>query len=240
MTIENNNKTEAIKASLVVLLEKLENQKQIIATKKSYIIYIDDKIAPYDTKDKLELFNKATSTLSNLIKQFKSIDDFNSVKKLRQTELFFKNPDLKDFNFFSYKSLIEPNLLDHVNIEIRLDKLSKKADDLYRRGYRSEGIIVNGVETELKKLNHSYFEEKLIDLKDYKIRALTIIDEARPLLEQHRGCKKILGNLLLLIFTLGIAHIGNKLVNKQFFFFRETESSKQLNQLDHRVSKLNY
>ncbi|HEY2566537.1 MAG TPA: hypothetical protein VGH95_02350, partial [Candidatus Aquirickettsiella sp.] len=99
MTIEDNNKTEAIKDYLVVLLEKLENQKQIIATKKSYI-YIDDKVAPYVPRDELNSLNIGTSTLSNLIKQFKSVDDLNSVKKLRQTELlFFKTDSLSEFKF---------------------------------------------------------------------------------------------------------------------------------------------
>ncbi|HEY2567608.1 MAG TPA: hypothetical protein VGH95_07920, partial [Candidatus Aquirickettsiella sp.] len=99
MAIENNNKTEAIKACLLVLLNTLENKKQMIATKKSYI-YIDDKIAPYVPRDELDSLNIGTSTLSNLIKQFKSVDDLNSVKKLRQTELlFFKTDSLSEFKF---------------------------------------------------------------------------------------------------------------------------------------------
>jgi len=230
--MENNKKTEAIKTSLVVLLDKFEKKKQIIVAQKSYFY----KMVNYFQRDKLELLNKATCILSKLNNQFKSVDDFSSVKKLKQTELFLKNPALKDFAFFSYKSQIDPNLLAHVNIEIRLDKLSKKADDLYRRGYRSEGIIANGVETELKKLNHWHFEEKLIDLDDYKTRALAIIDEAKPMLKQHRGCKKILGNLFLLIFTLGTVHAANKIVNKHFLFFRETKSSELLIKLEHRIS----
>lgn len=240
MTIyaENNKKTENIKASLVVLLTKLENRKQRIATRKSYI-YIDDKIAPYDPRDQLELLNKATSILSNLIRQFDSVDDFNSVKKLRQTELFFKNPILRDYGFLNYKSQIDPNLLDYVNIEIKLDKLSKKADDLYRRGYHVEGIIANGVENDLRNLNRWHFEKKLIDPHDYKTQALAIIDKARPILEKHRGCKKILVNLFLFLISLGIAQAGNKLVNNRFFFFPETKSSLLLTNLEHRVSKLN-
>ncbi len=137
MTVENNKKTETIKKSLGELLVKLEHRKQKIATSKSYI-FIDDKITPYDPKDQLELLNKATSKLSNLIKQFNFVDDLNSVKEFRETELFFlNNYELENFTFPSYESQIDPNLLDHVNIEIRLDKLSKKADDLYRCGYYS-------------------------------------------------------------------------------------------------------
>lgn len=237
MIIDNNKKTEAIKKSLGELLIKLECRKQIIATSNAYI-YIDDKIAPYDPRDKLELLNRATSLLSNLTRQFDSVDDFNSVKKLRQTELFFKNPGLKDFSFLNYKSQIDPNLIDHVNIEIRLDKISKKAKSLDQRGYPSESIIAKDVVTELKKLNHWYFEEKSIDPNDYKTRALAIIDEAKPILKEHRGCKRILANLAALISTLGIAFIVNKCVNNRFLFFPETKSSKQFTKLEHLILKL--
>ena len=147
-------------------------------------------------RDQLELLNKATSLLSNLTRQFGSVDDFNSVKKLRQTELFFKNPSLKDYGFLNYKSQIDPNLIYYVNIEIKLDKISKKADNLYRRGYHVESIVAKGVENELRKLNRWHFEKKSIDSNDYKTQALAIIDEARPILKEHRGCKKILTNLL--------------------------------------------
>jgi hypothetical protein len=238
MIIDNNKKTEAIKDNLVLLLKELANRKQMIATRKSYI-YIDCKIPPYVPRDELESLNIGTSTLSNLIKQFKSVDDFNSVKKLRETEFFFlKNQDIKEFTFSSYKSQIDPNLIDHVNIEIRLDKISKKAKNLDQRGYHSESIIAKGVVTELEKLNHWYFEEKSIDPNDYKTRALAIIDEAKPILKEHRGCKRILTNLTALISTLGIAFIVNKCVNNRFLFFPETKSSEQLTKLEHWIPKL--
>ncbi len=238
MTIENNKKTEAIKKSLGELLIKLESKKQEIGTQETYI-FIDDKTVLVSPRDKLILLNIATSLLTCLIKQFYSVDDLNSVKKLRETEIFFlNNYDLEKFTFPSYESQIDPNLLDYLNIEIRLDKLSKKAKNLEGRGYHSQSVIAKGVATELKKLNHWYFEEKLIDLNDYKTRALAVIEEARPILELHRGCKKILISLAALILTLGIAFIVNKCINNRFLFFPETKSSEQLTKLEYRISKL--
>jgi predicted nucleotide-binding protein (sugar kinase/HSP70/actin superfamily) len=240
MTIyaENNKKTEAIKESLSELLIKLESRKKIVSDRKPYL-HFETRIPLYIPTENLDLLIKATSTLSNLIKQFKSIDDFNSVKKLRETELLFKNDELKDFVFLNYKSQIDPNLLDRVNIEIGLDKISRKAKNLEGRGYHSEGVIAKGIVIELKKLNCSYFEEKLIDLNDYKTRALAIIDDARPFLKQHRGFKRILTNLAALISTLGIAFVVNKCVNNHFLFFPETKSSALLIKVEHRVSQLN-
>ncbi len=240
MTIwaENNKKTEAIKESLGELLIKLERQKQMIVTSNTYI-YIDDKIAPYDPRDQLESLNRATGLLGNLTRQFDSVDDFNSIKKLRETELYFlNNHDLRKFTFPNYSSQIDPKLLGYVNIEIRLDKLSKKAKDLECRGYHSEGMIAKGVKIELQKLNFWYFEAELIDSNDYKTRALTIINEARPLLEQHRGCKRILTNLAALILTLGTAFLVNKCVNNRFLFFPETDSAKKLNELMNQINEL--
>jgi hypothetical protein len=239
MAIENNNKTEAIKACLLVLLNTLENKKQMIATKKSYI-YIDDKIAPYVPRDELDSLNIGTSTLSNLIKQFKSVDDLNSVKKLRQTELlFFKTDSLSEFKFPDYQSNISPDFLIYADIEIQLDALDKKALELLHRGHTLAGTEASWVVLTLRNLNQWYFQEKKINYFEYKTNVLAVFDEARPILEQHRGCKKILTNLAVLISTLGIAFIVNKCINNRYLFFPETKSSELLTQLEHRVSKLN-
>ena len=88
-------------------------------------------------------------------------------------------------------------------------------------------------------MNRWHFEKKLIDPNDYKTRALAIIDKARPTLEQHRGCKKILVNLFLFLISLGIAQASNKIVNNRFLFFPETKSSVLLTKLEDRVSQLN-
>lgn len=85
-----------------------------------------------------------------------------------------------------------------------------------------------------------YFEEKSIDPNEYKTRALAIIDEAKPILKEHRGCKRILTNLAALISTLGIVFIFNKCVNNRFLFFPETKSSEQLTKLEHWIFKLDF
>lgn len=236
---ENNKKTENIKVSLGVLLTKLENRKQIIATKKSYI-YIDDKIPPYVPRDELESLNIGTSTLSNLIKQFKSVDDLNSVKILRETELLFlKTDSLSEFKFPDYQSNISPDFLIYADIEIQLDALDKKALELLHRGHTLVGTEASWVVLFLRNSNLLYFQEKEIDYFEYKTNVLLVFDRARPLLEQHRGCKKILTNLAALISTLGIAFIVNKCINNRYLFFPETKSSELLIKLEHRVSKLN-
>ena len=222
----NNEKTNSIKESLAELLNQLKGVKRTF----NEVVEFAGIGLPFPFHFDIGALNKGIHTLERL--KFTSVDDLDSVKKLRESELFFLKTDgLKEFKFPDYKSQIEPTFLIYVGIEIQLDRLSKKTDDLYRRGYHSEGIIAKGVETELKKLNHWFLEEKRIDDDDYKTRALTVIDEARPILAQHRGCKKILGNLTLLILTLGTAFIVNKTINGHFLFFQKTDSAKQLDEI---------
>lgn len=238
MTTENNKKTEAIKKSLNDLLIKLESEKKEIGFKKSYI-YIDDKTVPVFPRDRLELLDIATSLLTCLIEQFHSVEDFNSVKKLRETELYFlNNKYLKKFTFPNYASQIDPILLNYANLEIEIDTFDKKAKELLRRGHEKASMQASWVVFVVRELIKCHFQEEKNNGFDYKNNALIAIDKAKPELEQHRGCKKILGNLLLLILTLGTAHIANKMVNNHFLFFRETDSSKKLKQLEQTVSTL--
>lgn len=74
--------------------------------------------------------------------------------------------------------------------------------------------------------------------EEYKSRALQIINETRPVLEQHLGYKEILGNLILLIVTLGAAFIVNKVVNDRFLFFQKTNSSEHFDKFDQSISQL--
>jgi hypothetical protein len=237
MTSENNKKTESLKKSLNELLIKLEHEQQKIGTKKSYV-YIGDKTVPV-SGDKLELLDVATSLLSCLIENFFSVDDLSSVRKLRETEILFSNNyHLKKFIFQNYTSQIDPILLNYANLEIEIDTFDKKAKELLKRGHEKASKQAIWVVFLVRELIEYHFQEEKNNGFDYKTNALKAIDKAKLELEQHRGCKKILGNLLLLILTLGTAHIANKMVNKHFLFFRETDSSKKLKQLEHTISKL--
>lgn len=238
MTIENNNNTKVIKNSLIDFINQLVLQKNLVGSSKFNIYMIDSKI-PYSPSDKKELLAIARDGLRHLIASFKSVHDFDSVKKLREAELFFlSNKNFRKFTFPNYSSLINPNLLNYVNLEIELDALDKKSIELLDRGHKNTAIHINWVVSKVSQLIQCHFREGKINDPYYLKEALSILETARSILEQHRGCKKILGNLLLLILTLGTAHIANKMVNNHFLFFQETESSKQLKQFEHTVSKL--
>ncbi len=216
--------TEEIGFAIIVLKHKLIKKKDIIIN-----------IEPID----LEIINKGITILDNIKHNFESVADLDSIEMLKHAELFFsQNAVLRDFIFPEYQSKIPLSLKILADIEIQLEVLSKKADDLQLRGFRSASLIAKGVVSDLKNLNQWRFKEKIIGYNDYKSRALAIISEAKPILEQHRGYKKLLGNLILLLLTLGCAFIINKAVNNHFLFFRQTKSSEQLGKLDQIVSQL--
>ena len=235
---KNNKKTDEIKKSLVTLLNQLKEQRRIATDIEPYM-YNGDVLGPYAHIGDLKALNKGIDVLMSLIIDFESVDDFNSVKKLREAELFFsKNDVLKSFTFSNYKSQINPVFQAYVDIEIQLDALFKKSADLFYRGHHLAGHEAKGLVSDLKNLNRWYFEEKRMDYDDYQSEALYIIQKARSELEKHRGYKKLLGNLTVLILTLGTAFIVNKALNGHYLFFQKTDSAKQLDKISQTLDSV--
>lgn len=228
MTIntENNKKTEGVKESLAVFLSSLKNAKSGMEKLSLHTAFpLFGEI--YAVFKEIKNLKEGIIILEEM--QFKSVDDFVSVKKLREAELSFsKNDFLEDFQFPDYQSQIDSELLMHVEIELQLDAFDRKAIDLLHRGYKSAGEEASWVVFNLRNLNQWFFKEKRMDYENYKSSALVVINNSRSELEKHRGCKQLLGNLILLILTVGTAFIINKAVNGHFLFFQKTDSAKQL------------
>ena len=129
-------------------------------------------------------------------------------------------------------------LLAYADIEIQLDVLFKKSADLFYRGHHLAGNEAKGLVFDLKNLNRWYFKEKRMDYDEYQSKALRIIQKAKPELEKHRGYKKLLGNLVVLILTLGTAFIINKALNGHYLFFQKTDSAKQLDKISQTLDSV--
>lgn len=198
---EMDEKNEIIRRSLALLLNHLID----IKTKR--------ELSPF------KIFYEVTHSIDDLTEgikqleaiQFQSIADFNSVIKLREIEFFFsKSKTLKDFTYSNYRTQVSDSFLTYVDIEFQLDHLFYKVDDLVNRGFFLAAKSANTLVSDLKKLDLLYFEEKKITYLDYQFQALAAIDKARFLLEEHRGYKELLGNLVVLILTLGTAFLSIK------------------------------
>jgi hypothetical protein len=127
--------------------------------------------------------------------------------------------------------------LIYTQINLQLDKLENKAKNLCDRDYILAYCKAANIVRLLRSLNHDYFTEKRIDYKTYKETFSDIINQERPELDKHRGYKQILGNLLILIATLGTGQLVNKAYTGNFLFFK-TDSAKHINTLSNMLEKM--
>jgi hypothetical protein len=77
--------------------------------------------------------------------------------------------------------------------------------------------------------------------KKFKTQCDTSIEKSRPELEQHRGWKQLLGNILLAVLGFGVVYLAaaaiNKAVTGNFLFFN-TKSSKIVNDIKSNLDEL--
>ena len=75
----------------------------------------------------------------------------------------------------------------------------------------------------------------------FKANCHEAITAARPVLEQHRGLKQILGNILLAIGLFGVGYVVaglvNLYVNDRFLFFK-TDSEDKINHVAEHIERL--
>lgn len=119
----------------------------------------------------------------------------------------------------------------YAQINLQLNKLENKAINLRVRGHTLASTDAICIVKLLRGLNQDFFIDKKISYANYRSRALDIINQNRSVLDQHRGYKQILGNLLIFIATLGIGQLINKACNHTFLFFNETDSKKRIDKL---------
>ena len=240
--IENNKKNEAIKEFLATLLEKLKEEKNSIQYKKN----IFEKQNRYRRISQayfyLELIDLGMKHLKNI--QFESIDNIDSVRKLKEAEAFFSKYSnyftcLKNVEFSECTSKINAQFLIYADIEVQLDALFDKANDLFHQQFNAEGDAIHELVFDFKRINRAYFKTNEIQYEEYKLRALFIMDKAKLILvEQDYRYKMLFANILLLILTLGTAFILNKAINGHFLFFQKINNSEQLVKLNQTLSQL--
>jgi hypothetical protein len=132
---------------------------------------------------------------------------------------------------------------EYMSLVDSLGKISKKADNLYARGFANEGAharrLADDISREFKQFIDDPSADKLIQ---FKRKAVSRIDKARPILEQHRGWKRFLGNLSLAIITFGIGYLPaisiNKLITGHWLFFNKTDSEEKIDKLSIAIDKM--
>jgi|ERR1043165_9897163 len=165
------------------------------------------------------------------------IDDKTEIAKILIDYVLSKNSKIGKPRF-----LIEHKLSphwDYTNSKIKpfLEKLEKKAKDLQNRGHTQAYSQAKYIVEQLHVLNQNYFTKE-IPYDTYRTSAMDVINKNQSELNKHRGFKKILGNLMIGITTLGAAQVLNKICNGRFLFFKQTSSSKCLENLNNVIKKM--
>ncbi|WP_218813791.1 hypothetical protein [Rickettsiella endosymbiont of Dermanyssus gallinae] len=130
--------------------------------------------------------------------------------------------------------------LIYTQINLQLDKLENKANNLRDRDHILAYCKANNIVLILRDLNRDYFIDEKINYNTYKKKSFEIINQQRPELDKHRGYKQILGNLLIFIATLGAGQLVNKACNGNFLFsqrFFKTDSAKYIDKLSNMIEK---
>lgn len=189
----------------------------------------------WSDKARLEILDKVIKDLEN--SPLDSIADFCTVKNWFALELLFKESAiLKKYCFPCYKNVVESRLLCHASMDVYLDKLEAKSNNLRCRGYILAACEAKWLVFELRSLNQWYFSEERLTYSEYQARAFQAIQGSLLVLGQHRGCKFLLINLSALIFTAGIAFLLNKVCTGKFLFFQKTDSASYLDKLGQMVN----
>lgn len=160
------------------------------------------------------------------------VDSLLFAKKLVEIEYIFKGSStLKNYNVPDFIEVVSGEILVYAAIDREIDILEAKSKELYKReewdAYNKSNCIVDL----LRKFSKVYFIHKNMSLENYKREAMDIINSRRHELDKHRGCKQILGNLLILISTLGTAHLVKLITTGNIAFFHDTDSSKKIDKL---------
>jgi hypothetical protein len=78
--------------------------------------------------------------------------------------------------------------------------------------------------------------------RQFQNECKVVIDQARPVLEKHRGLKQVLGNILLAVLGLGVFYLAaiciNKAVTGNWLFFSQTDTAKQLDKVENQLESL--
>lgn len=228
----DNEKAEQIKHSLEQVLHDLKRKRQDSSERTPYVAnghVIGSFTNIKDISDVIRLIEKILSIAVDSIEFIKNI--------LKMENIFKESSTLKSYNLPNFKKNIPEKSLIHAMIDIKIDKLENKVKSLHSRGHHNAALKVDSIVKELRELNKEFFIDNNIKYSAYRDKSLYILNNETSELDIHRGYKKIIANLIVLISTLGTAHIINKVTTGNLLFFKKTDSSYKRDDLINTIKK---
>jgi len=222
-------KEKELKASLNKLLDDLIAQKK---TMNNVVAKVGIG-KPFDVPDLVVIW-RAIKILES-IKPI-PVDSLLFSKKMIEVEHLFKNsPTLKNHTVPNFRDVVSKETLVYADIDREIDKLENKSKNLLERGHKSASESVKDIVASLREFNILLFEDKSINYEKYKKESIDLIRTKGFGLDEHRGCKEILMNLVILISTLGVAHIARYMNHGSLLFTVPTDTSNKIYNLEKTI-----
>ncbi len=215
-----------LKDDILCLENKLEILKNTEVRQSRELIVTQDELT--ETKDAYSQLQRDMQLLSDTTNQ-----------KLKESAAKITELTQKIEQSEKTQDSLAQTLIGMAPVLAQLKQVKEQSTNLKRRGYHIESDVALRL-TDLIKLEIEHYLSGAVDspqtaLKTFQKNCETHIQSAAPILEKHRGWKRLIGNLLACILGLGVGYVVagaiNKYVNGHFLFFNETKSISKLSKL---------
>ncbi len=123
---------------------------------------------------------------------------------------------------------------------LQLKIISDKASTLRDDGHSEAAKEATELHKKLTEHSKTYFANPTKETYlDFKEQAKKAIKEAHKELDNHRGWKRVLGNIGLAILGIGVLYLAAVLINRNVFF-NKTDSSEKLDSLEKLIDNNSY
>jgi len=128
-----------------------------------------------------------------------------------------------------------------IAIVLQVEKCANEEIDTRSKAYSDAKALVSGMRKAISEYTTSQKAEETA-LEEFKTSSSSLLNEHKSSLENYRGLKHLLGNLLLAIALVGVGYVIaagiNKLATGSYTFFNDTSSRKQAQSLAEEVDKV--
>lgn len=144
-------------------------------------------------------------------------------------------------NFFEWDEEMEGNVLDTLKMMHEYAQtLFDKHTTLSEKKYVAISTMIYEMENAIGS-NHNPLRGPLSEFEEpqkwflnlsFKLSLRKLINEDAYLLSEHRGYKRLVVNLMSILFTLGTANLVNRLSSGEWLFFNKTTTTQKAEEVE--------
>jgi hypothetical protein len=219
---------QQINSSLKQLQQQFIDQARDLKTISQEL---EEKIQQLKTvQEENSLLGEQITLLTNQNKQ--QTTEIERLKKIVETQTTDNTQEASPW--------LQDALVNMALIYSHLKAIEEHGASLSKRGYTRETDVAKELVKAIRQEMATYLKDSNQHpkqaLEAFKQSCQTHISQATPVLEVHRGWKRLLGNLLACILGLGVGYVVAGTMNYfktgNFLFFNETASMQKVNALN--------